>query len=175
MKNLIGERHTIVIASLLPLVAISIVACDEAAFQAKQRLKSGSLLAVEQCVTRNASDLVPDDVIRNQCVAKHQESIYLAGKYGTGGFNFSGGFSANIRNISDTHILTGLRINVDFKGDNPTSEGKEFRNLWVMPGESIQLEIARSEIEREGNLQHLSGDTFNWNWADLYGIEIDVN
>ena len=181
--NHVTRRIETALAVICLLVASSIlVGCDIAVLQ------SGTLKAVEKCISTNETALVANEVIRRQCVAKHQTRIFPRARAGEAkawwfdrsfsSFDNFGLFSTTIRNDAENHfVLTAIRIQVETKGTKPVSASKLFPDLWIEPGRLKDLHIYKGEFPESGGFTfaNLPRESYTWEVSEAYGVEIGID
>ncbi len=156
------------------LVGLALVACDEAAFRAKQRINSGSLAAVDSCVDYSKSELVSDEVLRRRCADKHQQVLTLDAVDAYGNFDEWGKLHVVIS--TQEYVITAVTISVQWIGYPRTKGSMTYRDLWITPDGSEGLEIYPYEVDLDWEIAaHQPVEYLTWSIDSVSGIEITVN
>ncbi len=128
---------------IVPMLALLLAGCDEPI--TIEYLYPGTQLAVEACMKRNASPLVDAEVIKANCIRKHEKKIdpqildstqstltpILDNPYGLG-------LEAVLRNTSNDQIITMIIITVMVhrEGSPDLVFLGALNDLWIYPNSS---------------------------------------
>jgi hypothetical protein len=123
-----------------PLFAVLLIGCDENGVT--EYWYSGTQLAVEACIKRNASMLVDAEVIKTKCISKHQQKVspqIVGGRLTPEVSNLNGlSIPALLENKSSNEIITGIVITVTMAKED--SSNLVFTGildgLWIQPNSS---------------------------------------
>ena len=171
---------------ILGLAAITLFGCDYVEDNYLDRAPKGTLNAVDQCLQRNTTDLVENEIIRNVCTEKNQYVLRshlvregptqlqeVSVVRGRASFNSFGTLEIYAMNESGDKIITALVAEVVIKGDPPKTAKEPFKQLWIPPGSGETLYIPKTNLEDLGDTTSLTNDDWHWSFETVYGVRID--
>ena len=137
--RIVSLRNLCLLASA-PLFAVILIGCDENGVT--EYWYSGTQLAVEACIKRNASELVGAEVIKTMCIRKHQKKVspqIVGGRLTPEVSNLNGlSLTALLENKSSNEIIAGIVITVTMTREdscNLVFTGS-LDGLWIQPNSS---------------------------------------
>ncbi|HBS24542.1 MULTISPECIES: hypothetical protein [Thalassospira] len=142
-------------------------------------------IAVESCVTKNASEIVEQPQIRDACASKHKiefkvwERYFLNGKAGYSSSSFyttdTSVFEGDLTNESVNLIFTNATIEIQHTENPDKTETLYLTGLWIPPSGKYNFsENVLFKPKSVANKDAEGNSLYTWNISSASGVRIEL-
>lgn len=142
-------------------------------------------IAVESCLAKNASEIIPQPQIRNACASKHKiefkiwERYLLNGKAGYSSSSFyatdTSVFEGDLKNESLNLIFTNATIEIQHTENPSQTETLYLKGLWIPPSSNYNFsENVLFKPKSAANKDAEGNPLYTWNISSASGVKIEL-
>lgn len=163
-----GQR--IPFSAILMIAAVFMIAgCND-----EQRLQ-GTTAGFQKCFEAGKKQGLQDKGIKVHCASKHEKSIDISMEgrasydslYSDTAYQFSG----TVTNNNANYVVTGFYVILTKKGGELV-ESKDFKNVWIEPGDRSDFAITASELGYKPKGEERDMKNYSWDISGVRGIKI---